>query len=152
MGGAGMGGAGAGMGPGGGLGGGGGDDAPTSEILELPVYQLNIFRRRIKSIAFTTSQILGGADGTGGMFKLMDESGKDLIKNINGELTSLLEESNIGIVDLDARKSADEDEDVEPKSVANQLAELCDGSSKKIDKMLGKEAPAEADPLGAAAN
>jgi hypothetical protein len=155
MGGAGMG---AGMGPGGGLGGGGlgggGDDAPTSEILELPVYQLNIFRRRIKSIAFTTSQILGGADGTGGMFKLVDESGKDLIKNINGELTSLLEESNIGIVDLDARKSADEDkdEDVEPKSVANQLAELCDGSSKKIDKMLGKEAPAEADPLGAAAN
>ena len=159
------GGSGMGMGMGAGMGAGGfggGDEAPTGEILELPVYQLNVFRRRIKTIAFTTSQILGGADGTGGMSKLVDESGKDLIKKLNGELSSLLQESNVGIVDLDARKTDDEDEDVEPKSVANQLAELCDESSKKIDKMLGKEtpaekapaekAPAEADPLGGAAN
>ena len=90
---------------------GGGDEAPTGEILELPVYQLNVFRRRIKTIAFTTSQILGGADGTGGMSKLVDESGKDLIKKLNGELSSLLQESNVGIVDRDARKADEEDED-----------------------------------------
>ena len=151
------GGSGMGMGMGAGMGAGAGgfggnDEVATSDILELPVYQLNIFRRRIKTIALTTTQILGGADGTGGMSKLVDESGKDLIKKLNGELSSLLQESNVGIVDLDARKSKDEDEDenVEPKSVANQLSELCDESSKKIDKLLGKEVPAEADPLGPA--
>jgi hypothetical protein len=71
---------------------------------------------------------------------------------VNGELASLLQDSNVGIVDLDARKTDEEDEDAEPKSVANQLAELCDESSKKIDKLLGKKDPAEADPLGAATN
>ena len=144
-----------GMGMGAGAGGLGGDDeVATSDILELPVYQLNVFRRRIKTIAFTTSQILGGLDGTEGMAKLVDETGKDLIKKVNSELSLLLQESNVGIVDLDARKSKDqdEDEDVEPKSVANQLSELCDESSKKIDKLLGKEAPAAADPLGDASN
>ncbi len=140
---------GAGMGAGaGGL--GASNEMPAGEILELPVYQLNVFRRRIKTIALTTSQILGGADGTGGMAKLVDDAGKDLIKKVNGELASLLQDSNVGIVDLDARKTDEEDEDAEPKSVANQLAELCDESSKKIDKLLGKKDPAEADPLGAA--
>ncbi len=162
------GGSGMGMGMGAGMGAGAGgfggdDEAPVGEILELPVYQLNVFRRRIKTVAFTTSQILGGTDGTGGMSKLVDDTGKDLIKKLNSELSSLLQESNIGIVDLDARnKDDDEDEDVEPKSVANQLSELCDESSKKIDKLLGKEAPpeeapaakapAEADPLSGSGN
>ncbi|MDG1511981.1 MAG: hypothetical protein P8R31_09815 [Mariniblastus sp.] len=149
------GGSGMGMGMGAGMGAGAGglgasNEMPAGEILELPVYQLNVFRRRIKTIALTTSQILGGADGTGGMAKLVDDTGKDLIKKVNGELASLLQDSNVGIVDLDARKTDEEDEDAEPKSVANQLAELCDESSKKIDKLLGKKDPAEADPLGAA--
>ena len=151
------GGSGMGMGMGAGMGAGAGglgasNETPAGEILELPVYQLNVFRRRIKTIALTTSQILGGADGTGGLAKLVDESGKDLIKKVNGELSSLLEESNVGIVDLDARKTEDEDEEVEPKSVANQLAEMCDESSKKIDKALGKKEPAAAAPLDAATN
>ena len=151
------GGSGMGMGMGAGMGAGAGglgasNETPAGEILELPVYQLNVFRRRIKTIALTTSQILGGADGTGGLAKLVDESGKDLIKKVNGELSSLLEESNVGIVDLDARKTEDEDEEVEPKSVANQLAEMCDESSKKIDKALGKKDPAAAAPLDAATN
>ena len=151
------GGSGMGMGMGAGMGAGAGglgasNETPAGEILELPVYQLNVFRRRIKTIALTTSQILGGADGTGGLAKLVDDSGKDLIKKVNGELSSLLEESNVGIVDLDARKTEDEDEEVEPKSVANQLAEMCDESSKKIDKALGKKEPAAAAPLDAATN
>ncbi|MGB1927731.1 MAG: hypothetical protein ACPHO8_00385 [Mariniblastus sp.] len=151
------GGSGMGMGMGAGMGAGAGglgasNETPAGEILELPVYQLNVFRRRIKTIALTASQILGGADGTGGLAKLVDESGKDLIKKVNGELSSLLEESNVGIVDLDARKTEDEDEEVEPKSVANQLAEMCDESSKKIDKALGKKEPAAAAPLDAATN
>ncbi len=151
------GGSGMGMGMGAGMGAGAGglgasNETPAGEILELPVYQLNVFRRRIKTIALTTSQILGGADGTGGLAKLVDESGKDLIKKVNGELSSLLEESNVGIVDLDARKTEDEDEEVEPKSVANQLAEMCDEASKKIDKALGKKEPAAAAPLDAATN
>jgi len=151
------GGSGMGMGMGAGMGAGAGglgasNETPAGEILELPVYQLNVFRRRIKTIALTTSQILGGADGTGGLAKLVDESGKDLIKKVNSELSSLLEESNVGIVDLDARKTEDEDEDVEPKSVASQLAEMCDDSSKEIDKALGKKDPAAAAPLDAATN
>jgi len=143
-----------GMGMGAGAGGlGGEDEVATSDILELPVYQLSVFRRRIKSIAFTTSQILGGVDGTGGMSKLVDESGKDLINKVNGELSLLLQESNVGIVDLAARENKDQDEDVDSRSIAKQLSELCDESSKKIDKLLGKEAPgAAADPLGAASN
>jgi hypothetical protein len=155
MGGAGMPGMGDMMGGGGMSGSSGG--AVGGESLELPVYQLNSIRRRIKALAFTGAKILGGDTGNEGLKKLVDDQGKAFIAKVIVDLNNTLEKSNVGIVDLDARKTDEEPDygDEPPPSVTQQLIDLCVESAKKLDgyvrteKGLPDPAASEADPAAA---
>ncbi len=161
-----MGGGGAG-GPGGGMddmmggGGEGGDfggfgggafsgDAPQGADVNLPVYQLNSIRRRIKALAFTGSNILGGETGQAGLSKIVDDEGKALIKGVVRELNYALNESNAGIVDLSAKKSNDEPDfgDEPEPSTTQKLIDLCERSSKKLNGLV-RTAKGEPDPVAA---
>jgi hypothetical protein len=118
----------------------------------LPVYQLNVIRRRIKALAFTGSQILGGSTGTDGLSKLVDANGKTFIAKVVQNLNKTLNESNAGIVDLEAKKSDDElmTED-EPISVTQQLINLCEKSGKTLSGLVrSQKGEPDADPADAA--
>ena len=118
-----------------GAGGGSSGGTPAGPTVELPVYQLNIIRRRIKALAFTGSQVLGGSTGTDGLSKSVDANGQTFIAKVVQDLNNTLNESNAGIIDLEARKKADDDEpvtDEEPIGVTQQLINLCAKSGKTL--------------------
>lgn len=163
----GMGGMGGGMGgPGGmggdgpgGMGGMGGDgpggmggftfgEDPPEPIVELPNFELNMSRRRMKLVAFTVRQLLD-------MKPIKDRSteayqaelaplGKRLSKFID-------KDSNIGIVDLSKKK--DDDKDPQRTSYSMQLKEACEGMALELRNSVAKmrgEAQEEVAPAGPA--
>ncbi|MFT5304257.1 MAG: hypothetical protein ACI814_005082 [Mariniblastus sp.] len=140
---------------GGGMGFEGGDTTePTLPLLELPVYQLNLTRRRVKALAFVGSDVLGGKTGTAGLASRADEKGKSFIKKVVRNLDTLIADSNVGIIDLDDRSRDDEEEsDEEPVAVTTQLIELCADSAKILDGYVRAEKglPAAAAPKADAA-
>jgi hypothetical protein len=125
-------------------------DAPQGADVNLPVYQLNSIRRRIKALAFTGSNILGGETGQAGLSKIVDDEGKALIKGVVRELNYALNESNAGIVDLSAKKSNDEPDfgDEPEPSTTQKLIDLCERSSKKLNGLV-RTAKGEPDPVAA---
>jgi hypothetical protein len=144
--------------PGGGFGFGAGagnsGGTPQGMFVELPVYQLNIIRRRIKALAFTGTQILGGSDGTEGLSKLIDENGQTFVAKVVQDLNNALNESNAGIIDLEARKKKTDDEpmtDEEPIGVTQQLINLCAKSAKTLNGFVRtQKGEPEVDPADAA--
>lgn len=88
-------------GPSGGLGGGSGITSTDGGKLELPGYQLNLIRRRLKALAFVGSQVLGGDTGENGLKKFVANENKDFVKKAIDELNYLLSKSSVGITDLD---------------------------------------------------
>jgi hypothetical protein len=120
----------------------------VAKVVELPNYQLNIIRRRIKALAFTGKSVLK-YEGKG-LQTLADDEAKSFIDGVVAELDLLLENSNIGIINLAARV-IDLDEEEETESVAQQLAALCAKTSSILSKKVRNEkGEAEADPLAAA--
>lgn len=155
------GGLGGGPGMGGGLGGfggafggrgGGTTTGETKPLVELPNYELNIARRRIKSYAYTAKEILGGENS--GLTGLADDTMKQFNGDVVKELNRLLDESNVGIIDLDDRSRLRDDvnqDDVEPKSVARQLSELCSTAADKLkSKVRTQKGEGNEDLLNAA--
>ena len=138
----------------GGFGGRGGFDGgiePAGPMLELPVFQLNVIRRRIKSMAFAGTQILGGTTGTDGLSKLVDADGQAFIAKVIVDLNETLTSSNVGIKDLDARRNRDDDEikDAEPIAVTQQLIDLCAKSGKTLtDYVRAQKGDPEVPPAG----
>ena len=153
----GMGGPGLGGGMGGGLGGGPGmggsrggiasADTEASKI-ELPGYQLHLVRRRIKSLAYVSSQTLGGVDGKLGLTKNLSDDGKKFAGEIYGELQDLLANSNQGIIDLDKPEKELEPGEDPPGTATQELTELCTQTAKRLNTHLralrGEPAPKEA--------
>ncbi len=138
---------------GGGFGGGIGMSGgmPSGPMVELPVYQLNIIRRRIKSLAFTGAQILGGSTGTEGLNLLVDANGQAFIAKVLPELNNSLTESNTGIIDLEAKKTDDFPVmDQEPVSITQQLIDLCAKTGKTLNSYVRTQnGEPEGDPAGA---
>ena len=167
----GLGGGGLGDGPGGGMGGGmgsmmaGGKEPPG---VELPGYQLNLIRRRIKSIGFLSLEAMGRKFDDDQIKKELSEKGKAFAAKIGDEMKELISNSNVGIVDLEKKDSGSlmKPGDKPPGTATKQLTELCDATAerlldhiadldgvkrmkKKMDDAMG--APGKADPLGGAA-
>ena len=111
------------------------DDKPQ---FELPGYQLNLARRRIKALAYYCSQTLGGENGNLGLKQHIADDGKSLIGNIVAELNQLLDASNAGIIDLDNPPKELELGEEPPGTATHQLTELCKKTSKEMAKHLRK--------------
>ena len=159
LGGAGLGGAGLGGfgGPSGGRGGVGGPldgglggGAPSTEdpnakpLVELPNYQLHASRRRIKAFAYTGKSLLK-FEGKG-LRILADQDGQNFIDQVVSELDLILDSSNVGIIDLDAKKPeplADEDK----KSVTFQLADMCAKTALNLNKKIRDQKGEDPNPL-----
>lgn len=130
---------------GGGFGGGGTTASPT---LELPGYQLIVFRRKIKSLAYTGAQVLGGETGTDGLNKIVDADGQAFIAKVLSDLNATLRKSNVGIIDLDDKKSDDVMMEDKPVSVTQQLIDLCAKSGKTLAGYVRtQKGEPEANPL-----
>ena len=131
------------FGGGGTVGAGDPDDRPQ---FELPGYELNLARRRIKSVAYYCSQTLGGENGSLGLSQYIADDGKELVEKIIRELDQLLEDSNAGIIDLDNPPKELELGEEPPGTATHQLTEICKSSSKRMAKHLRKHR-GEPDPI-----
>ena len=131
----------------GGIGGRGGSGGVAAQpaakkgIVELPNYQLNVSRRRIKALAFAGKNVLKLESK--GLHAAADETTKKLIDGIVLDLNQLLIDSNIGIKDLDIAEAKKEEnpiekskDEVETKSISKQLAEMCDKTAAKLQKQI----------------
>ncbi len=130
-----------GSGAGGGRGGVAAQPAAKKGIVELPNYQLNVSRRRIKALAFAGKKVLKLESK--GLHTAADEATKKLIDGIVLDLNQLLIDSNIGIKDLDIVEAKKEEnpiekskDEVETKSISKQLAEMCDQTAAKLQKQI----------------
>ena len=140
---------------GGGFGGRGGGGVltadPTGPKLELPNYELQSSRSRIKTIAVYGVKAIGEDDQTGIRRYLSDDAEK-LAAQLVANLESLQVDSNIGIIDLDDRSRKDEATDEEEEdSFTQQLIDLCRQYSGDIKNNLQAFTVAQAGLPGAAA-
>ena len=127
-----------------------GKPADAKALVELPNYQLEVSRRRIKALAFTGKRVLKNEKK--GLQPLASEEAKPFIDGVVSELDLLLDGSNIGIINLEDRDSDLEEE--KTKSYTQQLSELCAKTAgilqKKVRNEKGEAEPsplAETDPL-----
>ena len=147
-------------GMGGGLGGapgfGGGGRGPARNAVklptvELPNYQINQSRRRIKAIAFTGSSVLTENKGLNSQ---ADEKVAKFVGNVVAELNALIEKSNIGLVDANPRRSSREPERIEEeelaKGITKRLEEMCQATSDDLKKRVrAQTGEAEESPVAA---
>ncbi len=122
-----------------------GKPADAKPLVELPNYQLENSRRRIKALAFTGKRVLKN-EGKG-LQPLAGEEAKSFIDGVVSELDLLLDGSNVGIIDLE-----DRDLDLtkeKTKSYTQQLSELCAKTAGILQKKVRNEkGEAEPSPLG----
>ena len=118
--------------------------------IDLPGFKLNVIRRRIKSLAFTGAQVLGGVDGRQGLSQLADADGQALITKTIQLLNQTLEASNVGIIDLEAKAEAQSfGAKEEQRSVTKQLVDICADTGKKLGSYVRTQT-GEPEPTGTA--
>lgn len=137
----------------GGFGGGGVVNAnPTGPLLELPNYELQSFRSRIKTIGLKCKAVIG-ADNSKGLRRYLDAKSRSAADNVITYLDRVIENSTIGIIDREDR-DRDPADDIPEVSFTEQLREKCNEWSNDISETLSElgvtptpEAPAtEATP------
>lgn len=122
----------------GGAGGGGGvvTADPASPRLELPNYQLQAIRSRIKAIAIKAIKALGDSK-TKGMRRFLDTETESSIDSVVTYLERVLRDSSIGIINREVRDRDKADEN--PKvSFTQQLINACKEWASDIGDVLTK--------------
>ncbi len=146
MGGPGMGGPGMGPGMGGGRGGVVQNYEPPEPVVDLPTYELNLFRRKVKLVVFSVKELFA----KDAIQNVVSANHKTAMTALDSVFEEFMEESNVGIVDLDVE--VDEPLPGEPPkqevSVASQLQKVCEQYSADIKDqvaaMRGEAAPVRA--------
>ena len=115
----------------------GSSNRSQAPIIELPNYQLNISRNRLRAVAFFCPQAISAASRQGGL----DAKAKSLADGSVAELNSLLEKANVGLVDVDVRVRGNElrpeEKDLLRKtSYVDQMIEVCKDSAKTLNEQL----------------
>jgi hypothetical protein len=131
--------------------------------IELPNYLLQVSRRKIKSLAFTGKQILmprgSGETSNNGLMPLAEnEDTRNLIRDLANELDKVVKDSEVGIINLDARpatrrRGGDDDEVSKEaeETTTIKLTKVCQNAANKMRELLGiNEPPAEAAAVPAA--
>ena len=126
---------GGGMGMGGMMGGGMGmmDEEPIKPLVELPNYEMNMARRRLKLVAYSVNSLL--------TLKAVKEQSTERHQAELGMLEKrfgkfLKEGSSIGIVDLDKKMKMMDDEEPQRESYAMQLKSACEIMSTELNNSV----------------
>ncbi len=117
----------------------GSDNRPQAPIIELPNYQLNISRNRLRAVAIFSSQAIRAVGRQGGL----DTKAITLAKNTDQELGSLLKNSNVGLVDVAVKVRRDEPtpqekDQLRKTSYVDQMIKVCEDSAKTLKSELDR--------------
>jgi len=119
---------------------------PPAILVELPNYQLNLIRRRMKILAHTCNDLLMNAKG---LAPAIGEKEKQLVSDIEKFTKKFMKDSSTGIVDLDA----EEEQEDQRESFTSQLQRICKDAADKVKNMVasyngnGNDAIAPATPI-----
>ncbi len=119
----------------------GGRDSETPPLVELPNYQLNISRNRIRSVALSCQQAIG-VTSQSGLRQHLDTKAGTLASRTVGLLGSLLEKSSVGLIDVegsDRRPGAPTPQETDKfrgASYVDQMAKLCTDSAEALATQL----------------
>ena len=127
---------------GGGFGGGFGAASAQANVamIELPNYQLQIVRNRIRAVSMFCQQAIG-ASKQDGLRPNLDTKADTLASSTVSQLKTLLNRSGLGLYDLTARRRSDQPTPQEldqqrRTSYVDQMTRLCQVSSEAITKQL----------------
>ncbi len=130
---------------GGGLGGATSVSTSTNNKLELPNYELDSVRSRLKSVAIYSIEALG-KDTQSGLRRYLSPNAETMVKKVVADLETLHRRANLGIIDLDDRNR--EEPDPEDPSYTEQLSELCKKLAGDIAEHLPNQGGGDDDPDG----
>ena len=120
---------------------GGGSGSKTKEpvfIVELPNYQLNLIRRRMKIYAFSANDVLQNANGLDAAASAKD---KQLGLAIDKFTKDFLKDSNIGLIDVGKKDDFDgEQMEMQQESYTSQLQEVCKDGASELNTILTRHA------------
>ena len=117
------------------FGGGTKSDEPPKPIVELPNYELNQIRRRIKVLTFSVQDVLINEKSSLG--KSVPTKHADFLKKVGLSLGDVMKNSSLGIKDMDMRKKKDaKAEEPQTVSFAMQLKQVCETAVEELDKEL----------------
>lgn len=101
-------------------------------LVELPTYQLNLIRRRMKILAYATNDVLTNAPG---LAAAMGEKEKQLVSAIEKFTAQFMKQSSTGIVDLDEIVS-EEAMMMKKESFTSQLRDICEAAAENLENMI----------------
>lgn len=104
-------------------------DEPPPVLVELPNYQLNLIRRRMKIFAHTCNDFLNNAQG---LAQAAGAKEKQLVSDVGKFTEKFMKDSNAGIIDLDA----EEEEEVQRESYTSQLQKICKDAAVRVENMI----------------
>jgi hypothetical protein len=115
-------------------------ESSDQKFVELPNYMLNLSRRRIKSVAFIGKQVMKPAEQGRGLHRVASPENQAKIDRMIAPLDKLLKDSNVGIINLNARKPRSnqvlDDEEVAKKSITDQMIEACETAAKSLQAIF----------------
>ena len=127
------------MGPGGSMPRNGTKPLEPAILVELPTYQLNLIRRRMKIFAFTTNDVLNNSKNIDGAASPKDKQLQLAIKQFTDRF---MKDSSIGVVD--AGKEIDFDDmdemQMQTESYTDQLRDVCRDGASDIQTILTRYA------------
>ena len=109
--------------------GGGSTDLPPI-LVELPTYQLNLIRRRMKILAFTCNDVTSNAKG---LSAVIGEGEKQLVGDIGKFTAKFMRDSSVGVVDLDLVMETTEPQRV---SYTDQLLTICKNAADEVKNLI----------------
>ena len=114
---------------------------PGAPKVEVPTYQLNRMRNMIKALAYVGKRTL--AEGPRNLQSVGNEQDKAMISDVVAELNILIEESDVGIVDVNnpEEDNFDVDPEVDPPGNTEQMIDLCTQASSRLAEIVRENAP-----------
>ncbi len=111
--------------------GGSGTKEPPATLVELPTYQLNLIRRRMKMLAHTCNDVLNNARG---LAASTDGEERQLVRAVGKFTEKFMQDSNTGVVNLD------EIDQTGPQRVSytEQLQSICIGAADSIERLIAR--------------
>ena len=99
-------------------------------LIELPTYQLNLIRRRMKILAFTCNDVINNAKG---LSAAIGEKEKQLVGGVSKFTAKFMQDSSTGVVDLDEMMEAEEPQQV---SYTEQLQTICKAAADSVKDLI----------------
>ena len=108
--------------------------------MDLPTYQLNDSRKRVKAVVFTALQFFEN-DRNEGLVQIVADDKKPEFRSAIEILDRLIVESDTGIVDLS--KLDDDDEGEGEADITQQLVTIYKQGADELDALVVRSAPAK---------